>query len=89
MIVELIRLIGWISKAHTLLIIARVILSWVNVDPGNRLVNLIFRLTEPVLRPVRQILPSLGGLDLSPILVLFGIQVVEQLLVSALVNLAM
>ncbi len=89
MIVELIRLIGWISKAYTLLIIARVILSWVNVDPGNRLVNLVFRLTEPVLRPVRQILPNLGGLDLSPILVLFGIQVVEQLLVSALVNLAM
>jgi len=89
MIVELIRLIGWVSKAYTLLIIARVILSWVNVDPGNWLVNLIFRLTEPVLRPVRQILPRLGGLDLSPILVLFGIQVVEQLLVSALVNLAM
>ncbi len=89
MIVALIQLIGLVSKVYTVLIIGRVILSWVNVDPSNRLVNFVFRLTEPVLRPARQILPNLGGLDLSPILVLFGIQVVEQLLVSALVNLAM
>ena len=89
MIDNLITLIGLVSKVYTLLIIGRVILSWVNVDPGNRLVNLIHRLTEPVLRPVRQFLPNLGGLDLSPILVLFAIQVIEQLLVSALVNFAM
>ena len=89
MLMSLITLISYLSKAFTLLIIGRVILSWVNPNPNNFLVSLIYRLTEPVLRPVRSILPSMGGLDFSPILVLVGIQVAEGLLIRALLSMAM
>ena len=51
------------------------------------LVLLVYRLTEPVLAPVRSILPSFGGLDFSPVLVLIGIQVLERVLIQVLINL--
>lgn len=59
-------------------IIAGAILSW--VAPHNPSVGLIFQVTEPVLAPCRRLLPSMGGLDLSPIIALLGLQIVEILL---------
>lgn len=58
-------------------IIAMIILSW--VAPGNPhpAIRLIHQLTEPVMAPFRTLLPSIGGLDLSPILVFIAIQVIE------------
>jgi YggT family protein len=82
-------MIGLASKAYSVLIIARVILSWVGPDAHNPLVGFVYRATEPVLGPVRSLLPSMGGLDFSPILVLIGIQILEELLVRALIGLAM
>lgn len=62
-----------------------VIMSWLVafniVNPANRFVGVIFEstraLTEPILRPVRQRLPDLGGIDISPILVLFGLEALK------------
>ena len=85
---EIIDLLLLASKVYSLLILARVIMSWVNPDPDNRLVQLIHRVTEPVLAPVRSILPSAGGMDFSPIVVLIGIQIAENLVVKALVGMA-
>ena len=76
------------TKVYSLLIIGRVILSWVNPDPGNAIAVFIVRLTEPVLGPVRRVIPTLGGLDLSPILVLVGIQVLEGVVVRMLLGVA-
>lgn len=59
-------------------IIAGVILSW--VAPHNPSTSMIFQITEPVLGPCRRLLPSLGGLDLSPIIAILGLQIVEILL---------
>lgn len=59
-------------------IIAGAILSW--VAPHNPSVSLIFQVTEPVLAPCRRLLPSMGGLDLSPIIALLGLQIIEILL---------
>jgi YggT family protein len=85
----LIQLITLASKLFTLLIIARVVLSWVSPDPSNGLVRFVYRATEPVLGPVRSLLPAMGGFDFSPILVLIGVQVLENLLVRALIGMAM
>ena len=85
----LIQLIGLASKIYSLLIIGRVILSWVNPDPYNPIVRLVVRVTEPVLGPVRNLLPAMGGFDFSPILVLIAIQLLENLLIRAIVGLAM
>ncbi len=59
-------------------IIAGVILSW--VAPHNPAGQTIFQITEPVLGPCRRLLPSMGGLDLSPIIAILGLRIAEILM---------
>ena len=63
-----------------LLILGRVILSW--VDPGNRsqVAVFVFQTTEPILRPVRRALPPTGAIDLSPMIVLIALTVLLRLI---------
>ncbi len=56
---------------YSLILFAAVILSWVSVDPSNPLVRFIRGATEPVLARVRRVLPPMGGIDLSPLVVFF------------------
>ena len=85
-LIDLVRLAGTVL---TVLILARVILSWVNPFPtANKINEVVWRLTEPLLGPVRSLLPPMGGIDFSPILVLVGIQIVERILVRLLYNMA-
>ncbi len=66
---------------YALVLIIRVILSWVNPNPYNPVVSFLYRITEPVLDPVRRIIPPLGGLDLSPLVVLAAIWILTRLLI--------
>lgn len=59
-------------------IIAGAILSW--IAPHNPSVGMIFQVTEPVLAPCRRLLPSMGGLDLSPVIAILGLQITEIML---------
>jgi YggT family protein len=70
-----------LSVIQWLVIIAAVI-SWVNPDPRNPIVQFLYRTTEPILRPFRKILPPrrTGGIDLSPILVILLILFIKVLL---------
>lgn len=62
-------------------ILIRVLLSWIpNLDRGNPLVQLLHQITDPVLEPARRIIPPLGGMDFSPIVVILVLQLLEQLL---------
>lgn len=58
---------------YTYILIARALLSWVNPDPYNPIVLFLHRATEPVLRPVREKLPHMGGIDLSVVVVILAI----------------
>lgn len=69
-------------------ILGAIILSWVAPDGRNPAAQLLWSLTEPVLGPARRLLPPLGGLDFSPILVLFVIHVIRSYLVPLLANAA-
>ncbi|MFW6314221.1 MAG: YggT family protein, partial [Desulfohalobiaceae bacterium] len=73
------------------IIIISAILSWVNPDPFNPVVRILRNLTEPVLYRVRSWLPFtvVGGVDLSPIVVLLGIQFVKIFLVQSISQMAM
>lgn len=73
------------------IIIISAILSWVNPDPFNPVVRILRSLTEPVFSRVRSWLPFtvLGGIDLSPIVVLLGIQFVKIFLVQSISQMAM
>ena len=66
-------------------ILIRVLLSWVpNLDRSNPLVQLLTSVTDPILEPARRLIPPFGGLDISPILVLFALQLLESVLLRAL-----
>lgn len=64
--------------------VAAAILSWVNPDPNNVIVKILTDLTEPVLNRLRPHVPPLGGLDFSIIIVVFGISLVQQVVVVSL-----
>lgn len=78
-----------LSVIQWLVIIAAVI-SWVNPDPRNPIVQFLYRTTEPILRPFRKILPSkhTGDIDLSPILVILLIVFIKVFLSSLFMNAA-
>ncbi len=72
----------------SLLVVVRVLLSWVpSVDYGHPLIMLIVRITDPVLQPVRRLLPPVGGLDLSPVIAILLLNLVGQFLHRFLVSL--
>ncbi len=65
-------------------LIARAIVSWIpNIDPYHPAVQLLYQITEPVLEPVRRLVPPMSGFDMSFIIVLFGTIVLENLVRSA------
>lgn len=58
----------------SLVLVAGALLSWVNPDPRNPIVNAIYGISEPLLTPFRRFIPSLGGIDLSPLVALLAFQ---------------
>lgn len=74
---------------YTWLFIIRALISWVNPDPRNPLVQFLVRVTDPVLRPIQQILPTWRlGIDISPIIAILALQFVQRWLVPSLQELA-
>ncbi|MDJ0756766.1 MAG: YggT family protein [Ardenticatenaceae bacterium] len=80
----LLSLISWIFQIFYILILARVIVSWIRVDPYHPIVRFIYNATEPLLAPIRQLLPPAGGLDFSPLILLVGISVLRMAVFSIL-----
>ena len=72
--------LGIVLNIYFFAILAVIILSWVSPGSYNPFVLLLNQLTEPVMTPFRKMLPSLGGLDLSPILVFLSINVLTKVL---------
>jgi YggT family protein len=73
---EIVRLIMFVLDIYTWVIIAAAVISWVTPNPYNPVVRLLRRLTEPVLAPLRQLLPpwKTFGLDFSPMIIILLIQ---------------
>lgn len=76
--------IAFLLGLYFWLILIRVILSFVGQGSGHPVVPLIMQLTEPVLRPLRRLLPPLGGFDLSPLLATLAIMLAGVLVVAPL-----
>lgn len=71
------------------IIIIRALISWVNPDPYNPIVVFLYRVTEPVLRPVRKWLPFRNmGIDFSPIVVIAVIIFLQTFVVQSLIQMA-
>ena len=81
-------LLNWALWAYMWILVARAVISWVSPDPYNPIVQFLVRSTEPVLRPVRRLLPLAGGIDFSPLVVILGLVFLQQFLVPSLLQLA-
>lgn len=83
---NLVQFIGWLLDLYSYVIIAAAIITWVSPDPRNPIVQFLYKATEPVLRPVRNLLPpwKTGGLDLSPLIVIIAIQFIERVILPSL-----
>ncbi|PMP69082.1 MAG: hypothetical protein C0190_00660 [Thermodesulfobacterium geofontis] len=86
LISSIIRLIDLFLTIYVWIIIARAIISWVNPYPYHPLVRFLYKVTEPVLAPIRRIIPPIGGIDISPVIVIFIIFVIQNLLHRLLVK---
>jgi YggT family protein len=67
---------------YTFCIFGRIILSWFPMEPTGPLANVrsfLFAITEPVLGPLRRAIPSVGMLDLSPLVAIFGLQIIAAI----------
>ena len=68
---------------YSLVVFAAVIVSWMQLPPTNPFVGFLAAMTEPLLDPIRRVLPDMGGLDFSPLVLLFGLRMVRGLVISA------
>lgn len=68
-----------IIDLYSLIVLAAVIISWVHLDPRHPLVAFLHALTEPALAPIRRVLPAMGGIDFSPMVLLIGLQLLKGL----------
>ena len=79
-----IEIILMLLQLYSWVLLARALVSWIpNLDPYHPAVQVLYQVTEPVLEPIRKLVPPLGGMvDISMIIAFFGIIVLEQLLRS-------
>ncbi len=87
MIGLLITLINYLSLAFSLLLIAYVVLSYF-MDPYHPVRNTVNRLVNPILNPIRRLLPQTGAMDFSPVVAIILVQVLEYILTRLLISLA-
>ena len=65
-------------------IFGRVIMSWVSPRGGDPLSNLLIQITEPILQPIRRVIPSMGMFDLTPMVALILLTIIQRVLIDAL-----
>ena len=83
------QLIDFVLTAYMWIIIGRAVVSWVNADPYNPIVRILYEATEPLLGRIRRILPmSMGGIDFSPMVLIMIIMFLQSFLIPTLKQIA-
>ena len=77
----LVNFIQLLATVLWFLLIARVVLSWTNPRGGGGVVALIYQATEPILAPIRRLLPATGGIDWSPLIAMLILGVIVRVAV--------
>ena len=83
-------IVSYAIQLYTLLILIRVLLSWVNTNPyqprvDHPAIRILYQVTDPVLKPLQRLIPPVGGaIDISPIVALFILEIARRVLVGFL-----
>jgi YggT family protein len=89
----LITIISLAFQIYQFLILIRVLLSWVNTNPyrsriDHPAIRLLYQVTDPVLAPLRRLIPPVGGtVDISPVVALIGLEIIRRIVVGLLAGL--
>ena len=70
-----------IINLYSLVVVAAVVISWLQLPASNLIAQIIDTLTDPALKPIRRVLPPVSGIDFSPMVLLLGLQILKGLLV--------
>ena len=81
------QVLGMVLTLYLWVVIVRALISWVNPDPYNPIVQFLHRITDPVLLPIQRAIPPFGGMDLSPLILILGIYFLQSFLVNTLIQL--
>jgi YggT family protein len=77
------NLICAVANIYVLIVVARAISTWFPISPGSPFVSVVgflYNVTEPVFAPIRRVLPTLGSFDLTPVVVIIGVQLLAGVL---------
>ena len=75
------QLLANLIGIYTFVLLIRILMSWVpNLDRSNPLVQMLVQVTDPVLEPARRLIPPIGMIDISPIVVFIALSVIQDLL---------
>jgi YggT family protein len=69
---------------YSLIVLAAVVMSWIGVSRGNPIAEIIIKVTEPVLDPIRRVLPPVAGLDFSPMVLLVALRLLRGVAARAM-----
>ena len=82
----LVVLVNWGISLLILLLFISAILSWFNPDPRHPVIRVIQAIVDPILRPIRAIIPPLGGFDLSPLIAFLVLRLLQSLIRDAILR---
>ena len=82
--VSIVNLVALLFNLWSFAVLARVFLSWTNISPYHPVVRTLDVFTEPILAPLRRVIPPIGNVDISPIVALLLIQLLANVVVTAL-----
>ncbi|HBI15176.1 MAG TPA: hypothetical protein DDY20_06625 [Desulfobulbaceae bacterium] len=88
-LLALAKLIDFVLSAYIWVVIGRAVISWVSADPYNPVVRFLVQVTEPILSRIRRVIPTMGGIDLSPMVLILAIIFLQSFLVPTLKQIAM
>jgi YggT family protein len=89
LIIALAKIVDIVLTIYMWIIVFRALISWVNPDPYNQIVIFLYRVTEPVLGPIRRKLPMGNmGIDFSPIIVILVVLFLQYFLVKTMIEMA-
>jgi YggT family protein len=79
---SIVPLLSSLLQLYSFVLLARALVTWIpNLDPSNPIVQLLFQVTEPVLDPIRRLIPPLGGtIDISILVAYFAVMILSMLL---------
>ena len=88
--IKILQFVSWVLGAYMWIIIAAAVMTWVRADFNSGIVRFLFAVTEPVLWRIRRLIPtSFGGFDIAPVILIFVIIFLQNVVIDGLISLLM